>query len=66
MKPYRSSLAEMLRERQYLLEQLQRTREHRDDLYRRLEDLENRILQEENRGPRTYLDHILHRAQVNP
>jgi hypothetical protein len=54
----RSTLANILRERQQLLEQLHHVLGHREETLHRLKDVEQRILREEERGPRAYLDHI--------
>lgn len=62
MAHYRSLLADMLRERRHLLEQLHSVQGHREEVLHRLRDVERRILQEEERGPRAYLDHIFGRA----
>lgn len=62
MVRHRSILAAMLRERHHLLELLQN--ERNDDVLYRLRDLERRILREEDRGPRAYLDHIFGPASV--
>lgn len=58
MAYHRSILADMLRERRQLLEQLYHVQGRRDEVLNRLRDVERRILQEEERGPRAYLDHI--------
>lgn len=58
MNHSRSTLADILRERQQLLEQLHHVPGHREEMLHRLRDVEQRILREEERGPRAYLDHI--------
>ncbi|MFZ5897861.1 MAG: hypothetical protein ACOYU7_01535 [Bacillota bacterium] len=58
MQPYRSAIADILRERNRLLEQLCSGRYSEDEVLSRLRQIEQRIEEEENRGPRAYLDHI--------
>lgn len=55
-------MAEMLRERRRLLEQLDDASKRREDVLNRLRQVEERIKAEERRGPRAYLDHILERS----
>lgn len=55
-------MAEMLRERRRLLEQLHGTGESREEVLNRLRQVEERIKAEERRGPRSYLDHIMERS----
>lgn len=64
MGHYRSVLADMLRERRQLLEQLYHVQDRRDEMLHRLRDVERRILQEEERGPRAYLEHIFRAVPV--
>lgn len=60
--PYRSIMADMLRERQNLLEMLYYAPRHQEPILDRLRELEGLIALEEDNGPRTYLDHIMNRA----
>ncbi|MDA8097406.1 MAG: hypothetical protein RDV00_04030 [Clostridia bacterium] len=60
--PYRSVMADMLRERHRLLEMLYYAPMHRERILDRLRELEALITLEEDNGPRTYLDHIMNRA----
>jgi len=56
-------MAEMLRERRRLLEQLHGGGGSRDEVLTRLHEVEERIRDEERRGPRAYLDHIMERSR---
>jgi signal transduction histidine kinase len=61
----RSVLADMLRERRRLIEQLHNVQDQREEVLHRLRDVERRIRQEEERGSRAYLDHIFGRAPTS-
>ncbi|MEW6725806.1 MAG: hypothetical protein AB1327_02450 [Bacillota bacterium] len=65
MQPYRSVIADMLRERNRLLEQLYSGCYSRDEVLSRLRQIEQQIEAEENRGPRAYLDHIFRQSEKN-
>ena len=61
--PYRSIMADLLRERQNLLETLYYyAPKHQEPILDRLRELEALIALEEDNGPRSYLDHIMNRA----
>lgn len=66
MQPYRSVMADMLRERHRLMEMLYLAPDRRDLIVQRLSELEILITQQEDLGSRTYLDHIMNRAHSSP
>ncbi len=66
MQPYRSVMADMLRERHRLREMLYLHPTKRDLIVRRLNELETLISKHEDLGSRTYLDHIMNRAHRLP
>lgn len=66
MQPYRSVMADMLRERHRLREMLYLHPAKRDLIVRRLNELETLISKQEDLGSRTYLDHIMNRVHASP
>lgn len=66
LQPYRSLLAEMLRERHRLRAMLRLHPVKRDLIEQRLEELETLIKRHEDLGSRSYLEHIMNRACFTP
>lgn len=58
----RSVMAQILRERRRLLEEMTQLYEVHEEILIRLRRLEDLIKAEEQRGPRSYLDHIVERT----